>query len=143
VFIDAITDVERLTLYPRRLPLYLAAFTNELRARDITTLLAAEANGVVGAGLEIPLPAVSATVENILVLRYVELRSQLHRLVSVLKVRQSAYDTAIREFVITERGMQVADTFATAEAVLTGVGHVRVPEPHERPGAPSSTSTPT
>ena len=140
VFIDAITDVERLSLFPQRLPLYLAAFTNELRARDITTILAAEANGVVGAGLEIPLPAVSATVENILVLRYVELRSQLHRLVSVLKVRQSAYDTAIREFVITERGMHVADTFATAEAVLTGVGRLRAGERDQSTGGHSSTS---
>ena len=139
LFIDAITDVERLSLFPQRLPLYLAAFTNELRARDITTLLAAEANGVVGAGLEIPLPAVSATVENILVLRYVELRSQLHRLVSVLKVRQSAYDTAIREFVITERGMQVADTFATAEAVLTGVGRLRPVDADGPRGEQSST----
>jgi hypothetical protein len=100
--VRALADLrKRLSLFPQRLPLYLAAFTNELRARDVTTLLAAEANGVVGAGLEIPVPAVSASVENILVLRDVE----LHRLVSVLKVRQSAYDTAIREFVITERGM--------------------------------------
>ena len=141
LFVDAITDVERLTLFPPRLPLYLAAFTNELRARGMTTLLAAEANGVVGAGLEIPLPAVSATVENILVLRYVELRSQLHRLVSILKVRQSAYDTAIREFVITERGMEVAETFASAESVLTGIGPM-VSAAQPAPSGDASSSTP-
>jgi circadian clock protein KaiC len=51
----------------------------------------------------------------------VELRSQLYRLISILKVRASDYDTAIREFRITNRGIEVETTFESADAILTGI----------------------
>ena len=54
-------------------------------------------------------------------LRQVELRSQLFRLLSILKVRSSDYDSAIREFQISRRGIEVAATFESADDILTGV----------------------
>ena len=131
LFVDGITDVQRLALFPERLPAFLAAFTNELRARDVTVLLAAETNTLISLAVEVPLPAISATVENTILLRYVELRSQLHRLVSILKVRESDYDSAIRAFRITGQGIAVDATFDGAEAVLTGVA---------RPAPPGATT---
>ncbi len=62
-------------------------------------------------------------VENIIFLRYVELRSQLFRLISIMKVRESGHDPAIREFRITDGGIDVAATFDSAEAILTGIAH--------------------
>jgi circadian clock protein KaiC len=58
--------------------------------------------------------------ENMILLRYVELRSQLYRLLSIIKVRESDYDPSIREFRITSKGIEVASTFESAEAILTG-----------------------
>jgi circadian clock protein KaiC len=43
-------------------------------------------------------------------------------------VRDRAYDGAIREFQITDRGVVVADTFDSAEQILTGTAHT-VAEP--------------
>jgi circadian clock protein KaiC len=84
-------------------------------------LLSAEATTVVGAPLDLPIPTLAATVENAVLLRYVEVGSQLHRLISIIKTRESDYDTAIREFRITPQGLQVAAAaFETAEAVLAG-----------------------
>ena len=71
-----------------------------------------------GAPLDLPIPTLAATVENAILLRYVELRSQLHRLISIVKTRESDYDTSIREFQITASGLEVAPTFDSAEAVL-------------------------
>jgi len=71
---------------------------------------------------------VSALADNIILLRHVELRSQLYRLISILKVRDRAYDGAIREFQITDRGVVVADTFDSAEQILTGAART-VAEP--------------
>ncbi len=119
--LDGISDIERQGQEGDRLPSMLAALGNELRARSVTTLLTTENRGLVGGNLDVPLPAPSATVGNIILLRYVELQSQLHRLISVLKTRSSAHDTSIREFVITDHGIQVSETFESAEAVLTGV----------------------
>jgi circadian clock protein KaiC len=55
----------------------------------------------------------------------VELRSQLYRLISIMKMRESQYDSGIREFSITDQGILVADTFSSAEAILTGHARVR------------------
>jgi circadian clock protein KaiC len=124
VVLDGLSDLERQEFYPGRLPTLLAALANEFGARNITTILTAENKGLVGANLDVPLPAPSATVENVILLRYVEIRSQLHRLVSVLKVRESDHDTSIREFAIGPGGIEVSETFESAEAVLTGVARV-------------------
>jgi len=121
LFLDGVSDIERQDHAGQRLPSILAALGNELRARGVTTLLTTENRGLVGGTLDVPLPTPSATVSNIILLRYVELHSQLHRLVSVLKTRSSAHDTSIREFVISDCGMRVSETFESAEAVLTGV----------------------
>jgi circadian clock protein KaiC len=75
--------------------------------------------------VEAPQPEAAAYVENIILLRYVELRSQLYRLISVMKMRESQYDSGIREFSITDQGILVADTFASAEAILTGHARLR------------------
>ncbi|MBV8083355.1 MAG: Circadian clock protein KaiC [Chloroflexi bacterium] len=127
LFLDGVSDLEREDHAGHRLPSILAALGNELRARGVTTILTTENRGLVGATLDVPLPTPSATVGNIILLRYVELQSQLHRLISVLKTRSSAHDTSIREFVITDTGLEVSDTFESAEAVLTGVGRVLLP----------------
>ncbi len=39
-----------------------------------------------------------------------------------MKMRESAYDTSIREFRITDTGLDVAASFESAEAILTGHG---------------------
>ena len=142
--IDGLTELQRLTAYPERLPAYLAALTSLLRARGATTLLSAEATTVVGAPLDLPIPTLAATVENAILLRYVELRSQLHRLISIIKTRESDYDTSIREFRITAHGLHVAASFESAEAVLTSLSGGG-PEARTRPSrrARASTGRPT
>jgi circadian clock protein KaiC len=71
-----------------------------------------------------PNPELANVVETVIMLRYVELRSQLYRLLSIMKMRESRYDTSIREFRITDTGLDVSASFESAEAILTG--HARV-----------------
>jgi circadian clock protein KaiC len=54
-------------------------------------------------------------------LRYVELRSRLFRLISLFKVREGAFDPTIREFAITDAGIVVGAPFEGVEAVLSGM----------------------
>ncbi|HEU4728826.1 MAG TPA: ATPase domain-containing protein [Kofleriaceae bacterium] len=114
--------------YPDRTRAVFSALADELTRRGVTTLFTLETTDLVGSGIEIPVDGVSALADNILLLRHVELRSQLYRLISILKVRDRAYDGAIREFQITDRGVIVADTFDSAEQILTGAARI-VPEP--------------
>jgi circadian clock protein KaiC len=137
LFIEALTDLERVVVIPDRIYGFLTALTAEVRARGITTLLSAEVPAVVGGQPTLPHAALSASIENAILLRYVELHSQLHRLLSIVKTRESAHDTSIREFAITRRGLAVAATFESAEAVLTGIAH-SVPSSARRSGSPET-----
>ncbi|MFO1058374.1 MAG: ATPase domain-containing protein [Dongiaceae bacterium] len=124
--IDGMNGLERLAVEPPRLPAVFTALSNELRARHVTTIYTRETavsfspaerlapdDGAVG--------GLSSIAENIVLLRYVELRSLLYRLVSVLKVRDSAADHRLRIFDITGRGIVVDPDPARAEAVVAAL----------------------
>jgi circadian clock protein KaiC len=102
----------------------LGALLHNLRALGATTLFSAEISTIAGPQVSVPLDPASLVTSNVVLLRHVELRSQLYRLISVLKMRQSGHDRAIREFRITDQGLEIADDFASAEAVLTGTAQL-------------------
>lgn len=108
----------------------VAALFGELQARGVTTYVALELGQLFGPQIDLPLPRVAARLDNLFLLRAVELRAQLYRLLSIQKMRDSAFDPAIREFRITSRGIDVALTFESAEAILSGLARpVVVSEP--------------
>ena len=86
----------------------------------MTTLYTAETRNLIGAIIEGPTIGLSTIAENLILLRYVEMRSQLRRLISVVKIRDSDFDSSLREFRITSTGFEIADTFDSAEAILSG-----------------------
>ena len=121
VLVDTVTDVQRRMFLPERFADFMTALANELRTAGATTLLAAELDTVIGPELSVPIPAVSALLDNAIVLRHFELDSRLQRLISLLKIRQSGFDPTIRAFVIGDKGITVGDVFSGAAALLTGV----------------------
>lgn len=125
LFIDGLSDIG-LSLAPERMPWFLTALMNELRKQGITTMGTVEIDAYVGSELTFPIPSISSMVDNGIMLRHVEVRSRLRRLVSVLKARQSVTDPAIREFVIGPEGIEIGEPFQGSAALLTGTA---VPEP--------------
>jgi circadian clock protein KaiC len=125
---DGLHGFRHHTEYPERTRAVFSALCDELTRRGVTTLFTLETIDLVASEIQIPIDGVAALSENIILLRHVELRSQLYRLISILKVRDRAYDGAIREFRITDRGVTVADTFDSAEQILTGTARI-VSEP--------------
>jgi circadian clock protein KaiC len=118
--VDAFTDLARLFVHPERQVPFLAALTNELRARGVTVLANVELEAYAGPGLLPPIPAVSAAMDNGLLLRTAEMGSRLVRVVSVLKTRQVPFDHAIREFAIGAGGIAVGGRVEAATGLLTG-----------------------
>jgi circadian clock protein KaiC len=129
LFIDGLAGLQVAAPYADRFFIFLTALINELRARDVTTLLSVELRELFGPAVDLPIESVSAIIDNTMLLRHVELQSQLYRLLSIINIRESGYDSAIREFRITDRGIEVAATFASAEAILTGVARPRERRP--------------
>jgi len=133
LFIDGIGAVKDAVIYPERTVPFLGALCNELRARGVTTILSDETRDLFGPELELPVSGLGALIDNLIVLRHVELRARLHRLVSVLKARTGPRDPNLREFAIGKRGIDVSSTFESAEAILSGLARVVV--------APSTSAT--
>ena len=141
LFIDGVDGLLQAAAYPERFTTFFTALSNELRALRVSTVISMETS-FGGPELGLAPVSLSATVENIVVMRYVELRSRLHRLISVLKVRESDHDPSLREFHITSRGLEVAGSSESAEAVLGELarlrGGVSGSSPVPRPSPPVS-----
>lgn len=120
VFIDGIVDIQRHMPDPRRMPSYVSALINEIRARGATAMIAAEIDAYVDPRLAVPIPAISATMDNGILLRQIEIDSEIRRMVSVLKARQISIDPAIREFCVDDSGISVGGPFTGATSLLTG-----------------------
>lgn len=120
LFIDGVEGFQKAAAHPDRISHFLAALTNELRVLGVTTLYTSELQDIFTQDVRLPISGVSSLVENIFYLRFVEMHAKVHRALSVVKVRDSAYDSTLREFRITSRGVELLDTFAEAESILTG-----------------------
>ncbi|WP_257448176.1 ATPase domain-containing protein [Archangium lipolyticum] len=133
LFIDGAEGFRAAAVYADRIPRFLSALTNQLRMQDVTTVITDELE-LFQPELDLPTPELANVVETVVVLRYLELRSQMYRLLSIMKMRESAYDTSLREFRITSKGIDVADSFESAEVLLSGHGRLRG-SPPARKGA--------
>lgn len=120
--VDNLSALERVatTRGIRDLVMGLGAFVKE---REVTTLFTAT-SGFVG-GSSITEAHLSILTDTILLLRYAEIASEMHRSLSVVKMRGSRHDRAIREFTIDDHGMHIGEPLRGASGVLfpTGGGH--------------------
>jgi len=121
LFIDGLGGFMESATSPQRVSRFFSCLTNELRSLGATTVFTMEVPEIVGPVVRVPASGVSAILENLVFLRFVERDSSLHRLISVHKVRDSGHDFALREFFITDRGVHVGDVFAGVEGVSTGI----------------------
>jgi circadian clock protein KaiC len=99
------------------LSMFLTALTGRLRALDVDALVTEELP-FLGGGRQEPPDLVAPIIENVLMVRHVELRGVTRRFISVLKVRESGYDNAVKELVITDGGIRVAAASRSAIGAL-------------------------
>ena len=115
LFIDGLNGFQAAAIYPERLSRFCTALMHELRRLDVTTLVAVETRRLESEELEVPINDLSAVVENIVFLRYREEVGRRMRLLSILKVRESAYNSTLRAFTITDQGIAIAPAAAALE----------------------------
>ncbi|WGV20933.1 ATPase domain-containing protein [Pseudomonas putida] len=120
VLIDSLGAFSRLATDPARLNAFFRALVGELRARDISVMLTWEMRDIFGAEISAPAPDLSSIVDNLMLMRFVELDSQLRRMLSILKVRDSHHDPALHELLIGPQGITLRKAFEGACGVLSG-----------------------
>jgi circadian clock protein KaiC len=120
--VDGLGGFERLAPDRSRLDAILSAFNNEFFNLGTTTLYIAEAEvsgGIKGVPLDgLVLKGVSPVAQNILLMRYVELRSTLYRMLSVLKVRDQQIDPQLHVYEMTSSGVRLDADASRAESIL-------------------------
>lgn len=125
LFVDGLGGIVQSTADPDRIARFFSVLANELRARGVTTIYTIELPGIFNVGIEIPIMGISSLVENLIMMRYVEIQSELCRLISVLKARESGFDPMLREFNIRGCGIEVGEPFRQdAEDILSGTAHL-------------------
>jgi circadian clock protein KaiC len=108
IFLDGLSGIREVALPSKRTGRFLTALLNQLRSLEVTTLFSEESPVFGGPVLHLPGAAASAVVENIVFMQHVAEHEKLRRQISILKMRGTAFDTSVREFVIGERGIEMA-----------------------------------
>jgi len=90
-----------------------------LKMRQITTLMTNLTTGG-GRSTEVTEIGISSVVDNWLLVRDVELSGERNRVMYVLKARGTAHSNQVREFLLTDRGIQLLPAYVGASGVLTG-----------------------
>ncbi|TPG56533.1 ATPase domain-containing protein [Sphingomonas glacialis] len=120
LFIDGLTAFQSAAIDPSRIGNFFSALANELRVLGVTTVYSLEVPDILGPAVRVPVDDASSLAENMILLRFVERRSRLYRLISILKVRDSDFDPSLYEYVLGDTGFQIRDTTNTVEDILSG-----------------------
>jgi len=116
--IDSTASVEAAILEPHRAPGFFASFINYLRERDVTSVMTQESNAFDG-GLGESLGVVLA--DNLIHFRSIEYRNQMYRIIAIRKMRQSGFDTGLREFRIEDGRIRVLPIEESGIGVTSGI----------------------
>jgi circadian clock protein KaiC len=90
-----------------------------LKSQGITSLITA-----LGQGEAVSTVSISSMVDTWLLLRNVEANGERNRLLFVLKSRGTAHSNQVREFVLTDHGVELVDVYVGAAGVLAGSARV-------------------
>jgi circadian clock protein KaiC len=118
VVLDSISHFTRMTRDSTELRGIYNSIINGLKREAITTILTSEDSSTSLSTEE--KGRLSFVVDNIILVRYVEIDSAMQRALLVLKTRGSDHAKEIRRFEIREGGIVVGDRFEGREALLSG-----------------------
>ncbi len=100
---------------------FLITVTSTLKKKEITGLLTSTSTTIVG-GTSVTDSHISTITDAIILLRYAEVFGNIHRVITVLKMRGSVHAKEIYEFSIGSTGMKISDTvFRRMSGILGGM----------------------
>jgi circadian clock protein KaiC len=121
LFLDGFDALNKAEVHKLRVARFMAALVNECRAWGVTLLFSIETEPLFGPELKLPVRGVAMLCENIIFLRCAEVRAELWRFISVLKLRTSGHDPLLRAFRISNHGLEVGDAVADAQLLMSGL----------------------
>jgi circadian clock protein KaiC len=118
ILVDSVSHFDQLTEDPIELRAVVYSFVNALKREGLTSILTRESPVLLG-GDEGENP-IAFVVDTYILLRYVELESAIRRALLVLKLRGSDHAKDIRQFEITNEGIEIMSKFEGQEGIMSG-----------------------
>jgi circadian clock protein KaiC len=98
---------------------FVIGLTSFIKHQEITGVFTSTTGSLMG-GDSITESHISTLTDSIILLRYVEMFGDMKRGLTVLKMRGSWHDKAIREFTIDKNGMELGRAFRNVTGILSG-----------------------
>ncbi len=109
---------------------FVVSLTSYAKFRNVTTFLTASTSGLLG-GRSLTEGHVSTLADTVIALRYLEQPGSITRAVSVLKMRGSRHDNAVRSLTISDDGLDIGDPVPALVGIV-GPGRAEVTAEPER-----------
>ncbi len=116
VAIDSLGELVFASRESERFPAFARALTGSIRAGGASSLVTSEIT-TLGPTTE-PLAHLSFLFHNVILVRYVEIESEIRRAISILKMRDSDHSDAVWEFAIGKHGLEIGDKLAGLTGIL-------------------------
>ena len=98
----------------------LVRLLDQLKAQGVTTIFTSLTSGNTLPTLEVTEVGISSLADTWILLRDIELGGERNRGMYILKSRGMAHSNQIREFLLTEKGVNLIDVYVGPAGVLTG-----------------------
>ena len=119
ILFDGTGRLQRMLPQYTQLPEYMSGIINYLKSRNVTAVYTNETSNLTGVA-QVTGIGMSPLIDTVILLRYVEINSEMRKAISVLKMRGSGHDKKIRELVINEKGMKIKLPFSEYSGILSG-----------------------
>lgn len=118
VMIDSIAGY-RLSLHGEDLEAQLYALSKYLQHHNVTVLLVVESAEITG-DFRVTDAHISYLGDNIIFIRYLEIRGEMRKAIGVLKKRLSDFERTLREIEMTSQGIKVGKPLSDLRGILSG-----------------------
>lgn len=115
------TSGYRLAMHGENLVRQLHALCQYAKNRGVTIILINETEMIAGNEFRVTEAGLSYLADNLIFLRYLELKGQIRKAIGVLKKRVSDFEKNLREYEITRYGLKVGEPLTELRGILQGV----------------------
>lgn len=119
ILVDSLSHFERMTDNAVDLRRLTYEFINGLKRLGLTAILTRENPALLGEMTDSD-EDLAFVVDSYIMLRYVEIQSAVHKALLVLKLRGSNHDKDIRQYAITNQGIEVRSRFEGTRGIMSG-----------------------
>jgi len=118
ILVDSISHFDQMAENSLELRSVVFSFVNALKREGLTSVLTRESPVLLGGEEE--RHSIAYVVDSYIMLRYVEIESAMRKALLVLKLRGSDHAKDIRQFEITDRGIEIMSRFEGQEGIMSG-----------------------